>query len=925
MARQITSANEAIVYSAAAIKMAMQGADKFTILMQLRAEAAGSDAVLFAANQPPGLNNDTALELFLKLDETSGTSAVDSSGKGRNGTATSNITWVSGKHNNAAQWPASGTESISVPASALHGLGDFTISTVINLTETAGNQAIFSAGSAALPDECRAYISTAGDVAMLYKGQQLTWANVQELRDGANHRMTFAFDNATNDCVLKVGTYEETRTANSVATGQTLDITDGLVIGYRISGGNSTHVFRGYQDDFRIYSRTINSDERDTLDGDPYGVSLSQVGMLIERIDSTNSARFTMVAQDGSTTFANTPADSFPASSSYEIGEEWRSTLIAEYDGTGTRIRLSFAGADQPWTVSAAVPTTLVVPDGDIKIGANTVGGAEEKPFTGSVQDVAMLKGELLSDDERTALVDGEVALALENTSTTKIFHAPLSGFDNHVSDIVSGYIGTYTSEPKRTLGPLVKRLNPLPMVWVDQDPQAYVTARYELWGKWKQRYYSSLNAQVNANPGDLMNQAIQSDATRARNGYNQFAGLIPFLFAPGNHDYDGDGVTGREVTLLSAPQNLPPTIMTSQSSYQDQCDDSGLDAYAQSHVLTIGTQKWHFMTLPFGETEKMRDWAVEQEAKIAAENPGIKTWLVTHASSNLMGELYDDSHQSASSGGLIGADFYAPLRSSNPYLATENEPPINTGGLYGQPNTGTWHTHLSKMSTLAVVNSGHDVASTRKCGVTRMHGDAGNSVDFICLNDQRGGTNTDGDGLMLLMTVDGNTLKAVMYECLTDTFLSSEVNGEFELEVKVAERQPHSNLHLRRNRPAGDGLRRKLSRRRDGVYLTDGPIRIRSSAINSKREALVFSVDTSPLLDPLYVYEVGTPQVIGASKLKAEAVGPRDKEAMVALSGEGIGSEKLVVRFPVTMDTGKGSDDTDVAVIDQEVEVFAD
>ncbi|MCX6345912.1 MAG: hypothetical protein NT018_12720, partial [Armatimonadetes bacterium] len=80
----------------------------------------------------------TDFAAYWKFDETSGASAYDWSGNGKNGTLTNSPTWTAGLIHNAVNIPG-GTSYVSVPSGIVLGLINFSISTWVKLTTVATN------------------------------------------------------------------------------------------------------------------------------------------------------------------------------------------------------------------------------------------------------------------------------------------------------------------------------------------------------------------------------------------------------------------------------------------------------------------------------------------------------------------------------------------------------------------------------------------------------------------------------------------------------------------------------------------------------------------------------------------------------------------------------------------------------------------
>ena len=85
-------------------------------------------------------------KVYLKFDESSGTTALDSSGNGWNGTLVNGPAWVAGKVNNAVSLDGT-NDYVTMPAGVVSTLGDFTISAWVKLTTVGTWARIFDFGT----------------------------------------------------------------------------------------------------------------------------------------------------------------------------------------------------------------------------------------------------------------------------------------------------------------------------------------------------------------------------------------------------------------------------------------------------------------------------------------------------------------------------------------------------------------------------------------------------------------------------------------------------------------------------------------------------------------------------------------------------------------------------------------------------------
>ena len=123
----------------------------------------------------------------------------------------------------------------------------------------------------------------------------------------------------------------------------------------------------------------------------------------------------------------------------------------------------------------------------------------------------------------------------------------------------------------------------------------------------------------------------------------------------------------------------------------------------------------------------------------------------------------------------------------------------------------------------------------------------------------------------------------------------------------------PGATTTPRINTPAGRAYRLKVSGLADGTYKATTPVRLRPGAVD-----VAVSVDMRSQFGEDFVAAVATPTVSGGS-VTAAALGPRDTEAMVQLSGTATAQEERTVEALVTMDNG------DAVLVTFDVIVFAD
>lgn len=102
-------------------------------------------------------------------------------------------------------------------------------------------------------------------------------------------------------------------------------------------------------------------------------------------------------------------------------------------------------------------------------------------------------------------------------------------------------------------------------------------------------------------------------------------------------------------------------------------------------------------------------------------------------------------------------------------------------------------------------------------------------------------------------------------------------------------------------NDPAGDAFTLQLSRRADGTLRATKEVNI-----GATEDDIAIALDIKPVMGLIFVQTVGTPTVTASGQLTCEALGPRDTQAMVQLTGGQQAGATYTVSVPVTMRTGE-------------------
>jgi RHS repeat-associated protein len=237
------------------------------------------------AAEVQGLAQGGALEVLLKLDEGSGTTASDSSGMGHDGTLNGGVAWVTGQSGQALSFD--GVDDY-VSCSLETGLpANNAAQTIVWRMNVASNPSGVQCAidlhndSSSSAVQCGFRNSTVG--VWNHGGNVLASATPPSA--GNWHHYAYTYDGTTHKLYI-----DGTQAGSSTATAQTAAVTS-FVLG-RWNGGAQEY-FAGKLDDLRIYSRTLSADEVAGLAGGT-GTGLAAVyydnkdwtGSFIQRTDA---------------------------------------------------------------------------------------------------------------------------------------------------------------------------------------------------------------------------------------------------------------------------------------------------------------------------------------------------------------------------------------------------------------------------------------------------------------------------------------------------------------------------------------------------------------------------------------------------------------------------------------------------------------
>ncbi len=194
----------------------------------------------------------------LRFDETSGTTAFDSTGNGWTGTLVGGPTWTTGKYNNAVNLDGT-NDYVSLPTGVVDGLTDFTISAWVYLDAISDWSRIFDFGNDTdvymfltpnngVSDVVRFAITTSSD-----GGEQVINGG-DPLPTGAWTHVAVTLSGNTG--ILYVGGDEVGRNSSMSLTPDSLGVTTQNYIGKSQYSWDAC--LNGRVDDFRIYKHALS-------------------------------------------------------------------------------------------------------------------------------------------------------------------------------------------------------------------------------------------------------------------------------------------------------------------------------------------------------------------------------------------------------------------------------------------------------------------------------------------------------------------------------------------------------------------------------------------------------------------------------------------------------------------------------------------
>ncbi|MGC3992472.1 MAG: LamG domain-containing protein [Chthoniobacteraceae bacterium] len=200
------------------------------------------------------------LLLYLKFDETSGSTAYDSGSNGFNGTTVNSPTWVTGKFSNALSFASASSQYLTLPSGIVSSLTTCTFSAWVNLTTESTWCRVFDFGTGTSTNMFLTGQNASGKVrfAIIASGTaEQDIDGTAAIPTGGWHHVAVTLNGATG--TLYVDGVQVGQKTNMTLNPSSLGTTTQNYLGK--SQWSADPYLNGMVDDFRIYSRALSTRE----------------------------------------------------------------------------------------------------------------------------------------------------------------------------------------------------------------------------------------------------------------------------------------------------------------------------------------------------------------------------------------------------------------------------------------------------------------------------------------------------------------------------------------------------------------------------------------------------------------------------------------------------------------------------------------
>ncbi len=279
-------------------------------------------------------------------------------------------------------------------------------------------------------------------------------------------------------------------------------------------------------------------------------------------------------------------------------------------------------------------------------------------------------------------------------------------------------------------------------------DSQKYVWNRPELYTLqtgWIAANVGKYNLVRLLHVGDVTQHNNRGEWEAARRAHRVYEGLIPAIYASGNHDIGLNGKSTDRDSLFS--EMIPISAYRAQGGFGGVYDREPARSENSYHVFEAAGRKWLVLALEFGPRDDVLRWANE----VVDRHPKHSAVLVTHAYLRADGARFDRRV------GTPGQK--RPNKGFDHYLQLSKAATgFNDGG-------DMWDKLVSRHANFVLVLSGHVCTSAHLVST----GIKGNTVHQVLVDYQD--AEQGGNGWLRLLQIfpDGRTVRVRDYTPLLD------------------------------------------------------------------------------------------------------------------------------------------------------------
>lgn len=293
-------------------------------------------------------------------------------------------------------------------------------------------------------------------------------------------------------------------------------------------------------------------------------------------------------------------------------------------------------------------------------------------------------------------------------------------------------------------------------------DSQKYVWKRPELYTLqtgWVAANVAKYNLVRLLHVGDVTQHNNREEWLAARRAHRVYDGLLPAIYASGNHDIGLNGKSTDRESLFS--EMIPISVYRAQGGFGGVYDKEPGRSENSWHLFEAAGRKWLVLALEFGPRDDVLRWANE----VVQSHPKHSAVLITHAYLRADGTRFD--RQVSTPGQKRpnkGFDHYLQL--------SKSAAGFNDGA-------DMWDKLVSRHANFVLVLSGHVCTSAHLVST----GIKGNIVHQVLVDYQDAEQGGNGWLRLLQMLPDGRTVRVRDYTPLLDqTSTDPACTFEFQL-----------------------------------------------------------------------------------------------------------------------------------------------